>query len=109
MSKKLDEFQKEVERIIEEFNFNWSEYVQFAHLVEEVGELGEAITVELGDRKAGSGSSALADHSDIEEEVGDILFSIISIASVFKINASEAMGKAFKRYSKKLEKLKSSA
>jgi NTP pyrophosphatase (non-canonical NTP hydrolase) len=108
MTKKLDDIQKDVDKTIEDFNFNWSEYVQFTHLVEEVGELGEAITVKLGDRKSGSGESALADHDDIEEEIGDILFAILSIASMFRINASKAIEKTFKRYKRKLDKLNNS-
>ncbi|OIO08196.1 hypothetical protein COW98_02155 [Candidatus Roizmanbacteria bacterium CG22_combo_CG10-13_8_21_14_all_35_9] len=66
--KTLDEYQKAVKKIAQEFNFNWTIYVQFIHLVEEVAELGEALTVYNGDRKAGEEKAALADHSDIEEE-----------------------------------------
>lgn len=47
------------------YGFKWSTYAAYCHLVEELGELGEAITVAQGERKAGSGEESLADHSDM--------------------------------------------
>ena len=104
MKKTLDQYQKEVAEIIKKFNSNWSAYVQFIHLVEEVGELGEALTVKQGDRKGGSGKKALADHGDIEEEIGDILFSLIDLANRYSLSLDKIMGDTFKRYQKKLAK-----
>lgn len=56
--KTLKQYQKEVSELVKQFNFNWSLYVQYIHLVEEVGELGEALTVKEGDRQVGSGEKA---------------------------------------------------
>ena len=41
--KTLAQYQKEVAELVKRFNFNWSTYIQFIHLVEEAGELGEII------------------------------------------------------------------
>ena len=101
--KTLSEYQKEVEKIEKEFNFKWPLYVRFIHLVEEVGELGEAITVKNGDRKSGSGEKGLADHADLEEEFGDTLFSLFDLANKLQIDLPLALEKTFKRYHKKLE------
>lgn len=103
--KSLSQLQKEVEEIDKEFNFNWPLYVRFIHLVEEIGEVGEALTVYQKDRKAGLGSAALADHSNIEEELGDVLFSVFDIANQLKFNLNDVLEKTFARYKKKLEKL----
>ncbi|MBI4129968.1 hypothetical protein HY468_01480, partial [Candidatus Roizmanbacteria bacterium] len=78
---KLRDFQKKAAELIIKFNFNWSTYVEFIHLVEEVGELGEALTVYEGDRKAGNGKRALADHNDTEEEIGDVLFTLLILSN----------------------------
>ena len=104
--KTLDKYQKAVKKISQEFNFNWSIYVQFIHLVEEVAEFGEALTVFKGDRKAGEGKIALADHSDIEEELGDILFSVLELSNQLNLDTSMVLEKVLKRYKGKLEKLK---
>ena len=105
-SKSLTELQKEVKECAEKFNFGWSDYVQYIHLVEEVAELGEALTVQAGDRKAGSGESALADHTDPKEELGDVLFTVMQLANQLNVNLDEVMQKTFIRYEKKLENLK---
>jgi NTP pyrophosphatase (non-canonical NTP hydrolase) len=105
MTRSLKDFQKQTQEIINRFNFNWSTYVQYIHLVEEVAELGEAITVNEGDRKSGSGEKALADHSDLTEEIGDALFSVIAVANKLNIDSTQALEEAFKRYQLKLEKL----
>jgi len=100
-SKSLVDYQQKTKEASKGFDFNC--YVRFMHLVEELGELGEAITVYKGDRKAGSGGKALADHSDLEEEFGDVLFSLIDIANDLKIDLSATMETTFDRYEKKLK------
>jgi len=103
--KSLEDFEKQTKDVIKKFNYNWSLYAHFAHLVEEVGELGEAITVHTGERKAGSGKKALASHFDLREEIGDILFSTLAIATELNIDSTNALDIAFKRYGKKLKNL----
>ena len=104
----MDELQNEVKKKVEQFDFNWSTYVQYIHLIEEVGELGEALTVHSGDRKAGEGTSALADHNDPREEIGDVIFTTVAIANELGINLSEIMKVTFERYERKLARLNSS-
>ena len=106
-NKSLTEYQTVVQNVAEQFNFNWSNYVQYIHLVEEVAELGEALTVHQGDRAAGSGEKAQADHADPKEELGDILFTVIQLANQLGVNLEEVMDETFQRYDKKLKKLKS--
>ena len=103
---RLHEYQKEVGACAKKFKFHWSNYVQFMHLVEEVGELGEAITVCEGDRKSGSGNQALADHADVHEELGDVLFALLQLGNQLKVNAEEALAATLKRYEKKLKNYK---
>lgn len=100
----MQKFQKDVDEILDKFPFSWSNYAHYAHLVEEVGELGEAMTVYEGDRKAGSGEAALSDHSDMKEEIGDVLFALVRIANKVGVNLDEAIEYTIKRYSSKLEK-----
>jgi len=55
-----------------------------------------------GDRQVGSGEKALADHGDIEEELGDVLFSLIDLANRYNLGLDKIMEDTFKRYQKKL-------
>lgn len=102
----IREFQDEVEILLDKFPYRWSNYAHYAHLVEEVGELGEAMTVYEGDRVAGSGESAKADHSDLKEEIGDILFALVRIANKVGVDLDDAIEYTEKRYLKKLENYK---
>ncbi|MDP4011201.1 MAG: MazG-like family protein [Candidatus Roizmanbacteria bacterium] len=104
----LSEHQQKVKEIVRIFNFNWPLYVQYIHLVEEVAELGEALTVYNGDRKSGSGETALADHNDVEEEIGDVLFTILELCNLINLDASELLEKTYNRYENKNKKLKTS-
>lgn len=106
-SKTLKEYQQQIKGVAKEFNFNWSNYVQYIHLVEEVGELGEALTVNQGDRKSGSGENAEADHSSPKDEIGDILFTVIELANNLNLDASEILEETFARYGVKLKNLQS--
>lgn len=105
-SKTLQELQKEVKECADRFNFGWTDYVQYIHLVEETAELGEALTVQKGDRKAGSGENALADHSDPKEELGDVLFTVIQLANQLSVNLDDVMKQTFEHYEHKLKNLK---
>lgn len=104
--KTLKDYQNEVKELTKKFNFNWSNYVQYIHLIEEVGELGEALTVYKGDRKEGTGKKALADHCDLEEEFGDILFTLLELSSQLNFDLTTALEKTFERYNRKLNKSK---
>ncbi len=104
--KTLKQYQHEVGRSARGFKFHWSNYVQFMHLVEEVGELGEAITVHEGDRKSGSGGSALADHADVKEELGDVLFAVLQLGNQLNVDADGALQATLRRYEKKLKNYK---
>ena len=104
--KNLQEYQQKVQELAKKFNFKWSNYVQYIHLVEEVAELGEALTVHEGDRKAGSGEQALADHTSIEEEIGDILFTLLELSNQLNVDSSAVLEKTFERYQQKLKEYK---
>lgn len=105
-SKNLEQYQKEVAELVKRFNFNWSTYVQYIHLIEEIGELGESITVKEGVRQAGSGEKAQVDHGNIEEELGDVLFTLIELANKYNMSLSKVMEDTFKRYKNKLQNIK---
>lgn len=95
----LKQAQKITKDWIGKKGFKWSAYAAYCHLVEEVGELGEA----HGEREAGSGELGYADHSDMEEELADVLFSIMDIANRYDIDLEESFKKTMKRYDKKVE------
>ena len=103
----LSELQKIIAEWVKKNNFGWSNYAAYCHLVEEVGELGESITVASGERKAGSGAQALADHTNVSEELGDVLFSLIDISNRYNIDLNKCFKNTIVRYNQKVTMLAS--
>jgi NTP pyrophosphatase (non-canonical NTP hydrolase) len=100
----LSDIQDTVKKWVSEKGFKWSTYAQYCHLVEEVGELGESIVVANGEREPGDGAKGLADHSDINEEIGDVLFSTIALANQYNIDIEKCFQNTLKRYDAKVRR-----
>ena len=64
----------------------------FGKVAEEVGELKEALA------QAGSGSNQPSKLTDIEAELGDILFSLVNLARFVKVNPEEALRRSTNRF-----------
>lgn len=80
--KKAIKIQKNVSKV----GFDWPDYKgAFAKIEEELAELKEAIA---------DGS----DVKNIEEEIGDLLFSIVNVSRFFKVDAEVALVKTNKKF-----------
>ena len=64
----------------------------FGKVAEEVGELKEALA------QAGSGPNQPGRQTDIEAELGDILFSLVNLARFVKVNPEEALRRSTNRF-----------
>lgn len=94
----LTEMQKEVDDYIGQFKAGYfSPLGQLARLTEEVGELAREVNHRYGEKP----KKDTEDEKALEEELGDVLFVIISLANSLDINLSEAfnltMGKFTER------------
>jgi NTP pyrophosphatase (non-canonical NTP hydrolase) len=98
----INQIQEISKKWIKENGFKWSSYAEYCHLVEEVGELGEAIVVKHGERQSGSGEQGDADHDNIEEEIGDVLFSTVVIANRYNLDLEKVFEQTIKRYDEKV-------
>ena len=95
----ISEAQKKVEEIILHYGDYWEPLSMMASVSEEVGELARAMNIKYGGKK----SKGEEDGREIEEEMADILVSVLAIANVEKID----MGKALNRkIEKDYEKMK---
>ena len=66
----------------------------FGKVTEEVGELKEA----LAQAESGSGPNQPGKQTDIEAELGDILFSLVNLARFVKVNPEEALRRSTNRF-----------
>ncbi|MDV3104061.1 MazG nucleotide pyrophosphohydrolase domain-containing protein [Thermococcus waiotapuensis] len=85
------EGQKEVDELIKSMGGYWRPFEMLAALVEEVGELAD-VMLALEGVKGGAGRERL------EEELGDVLFALSSIANYYGINLAEALRKTVGKY-----------
>jgi XTP/dITP diphosphohydrolase len=79
--------------------FEWENTEQVWEKVEEeIGELKRAIENESGVAGAGSKNRDLTPDSQVEEEFGDLMFSLINYARFLRVDAENALEKANKKF-----------
>ncbi len=81
MSLKL--MQKQVDEQIMDYGGYWRPFSMLLRFFEEIGEFSRAINIKYGDKKAKS----TAEGRDIASELVDILFTVLAIAKLHKIDA----------------------
>ncbi len=75
--------QKQVDRWVSQFKDPyWQPHDILARLTEEMGELARQINIKFGPKK----NDTIQNESSIDEELADILFSVICLANSLKID-----------------------
>lgn len=102
----MKKYQKEVDKFVQQFDpAYWKPHETLARLVEEVGELAREINHKFGPKK----KKATEKDNELEDELADILFTLICIANSldidldagFKRVMDKAYGRDGDRYKKK--------
>ncbi|WP_432662198.1 MazG nucleotide pyrophosphohydrolase domain-containing protein [Wukongibacter baidiensis] len=89
----LIEIQKKIEKFTNEKNLNISPNVRIIDLVSEVGEMAKEIL-----KATDYGKKNFIANEDWQEEMGDVLFSLICLANSTDINLEESLYKVLKKY-----------
>jgi NTP pyrophosphatase (non-canonical NTP hydrolase) len=89
----IKEAQTKVEELIFHYGDYWSPLSQLARLIEEVGELGKAMNVKFGEKK----SKFPGDEGSVEEELADVLFTVLAMANSQKINIEKELEEKIKK------------
>lgn len=102
---KINQMQAEVDGWINKHKCSyWGHHEIFARLVEETGELAREINHEHGPKQ----KKTTEQEKGIEEELGDILFTLICIANKegidLKSSFEKAMAKCYERDKERYEK-----
>jgi len=91
----LKQYQEEVDKWAQQFKKPYySPLSQMARLTEEVGELAREINNIHGDKT----KKPTEDKKEIEDELGDIIFTAMCIANNLGINLDEAFEKTMEKY-----------
>ncbi len=71
-------------------------------VLDTMSELGEVAKEIL--KMSNYGENPIQYNSELKMELGDVLFSIITIANAFEIDLEEALNKVLKKYEKRMNK-----
>ncbi len=95
MEKNLTQIQKEVDHWVQQYEKPYfSPLSMMAALMEEVGEVARVMNIKYGDKPA----KGKEDLMNLQEEIGDVLFSLVCIANSEGFSLNDA-------YLQKIEKL----
>ncbi|WP_297550393.1 nucleotide pyrophosphohydrolase [Thermococcus sp.] len=90
----MNEWQELVDGLIRELGGYWKPFEMLAALMEELGELADAM---LGYE----GVKGKATKDKLQEELGDVLFALICIANHYGIDAGKALRASVEKYQKR--------
>ena len=95
----MNEAQKKVQLFCKKNNLSSSVEHRVLDVVSELGELSKEIL------KASSyGKSSYVSNEKIKLELGDVLFSLITLANSLDVNLEAALETVLKKYEKRIEK-----
>ena len=90
--------QQEVDNYIQQFKTGYfSPLGQLARLTEEVGELAREVNHHYGEKQ----KKASEDQKELNEELGDTLFVIVSLANSLDIDLTEAFDLTMKKFNER--------
>ena len=90
----MKKYQKELDNWFKKNNWKyWSPLSILARLFEECGEFARLVNHIYGDKKKKGTES----HQELEEEIGDITYTLICFANSNNIDLDQAIKKSFKK------------
>ena len=91
--------QKKVQNFCETNNITGTPESRLMDTVSELGEVAKEVLL-----ASNYGKSALRNNEKIEMEIGDVIFSIITLSNSLEINIEDALDKALEKYNERLAK-----
>ena len=86
----MEKYQKEIDNWVQGYKEPyWPALSQFAHLAEEVGEIGRLLNHMYGSKP----KKPNEDRQELGEEIADVLFTLICLANSHSINLDKEMDK----------------
>lgn len=98
MTKTMQDMQKDVDAYIGQFKQGYfSPLAQMARLTEEVGELAREVNHHYGEKQKKKEESP----KEVEEELGDVLFVLISMANSLDVDLSQSFELVMKKFTER--------
>lgn len=98
MDKSMKEMQKDVNDYIGQFKAGYfSPLAQMARLTEEIGELAREVNHSYGEKP----KKETEPPKEISEELGDVLFVVISMANSLDIDLTDSFNETMQKFSQR--------
>lgn len=98
MNKSMKEMQKDVNDYIGQFKAGYfSPLAQMARLTEEIGELAREVNHSYGEKT----KKETEPPKEISEELGDVLFVVISMANSLDIDLTDSFNETMQKFSQR--------
>lgn len=94
----LKELQKIVDEFINEIGGYWEDPIILARMIEELGEIAHVLQRIKGFRPISKEDSQINFEAELEIEIGDLLFVLISLANKREIDLEEVLIKVIEKY-----------
>jgi len=94
-----NESQEKVRKFMQENNTNNPIEYRMLDLVDEIGEMSKEIC-----KMSSYGTKEPKFREEIVSEIGDVFYSLITIANYYNIDLSEALDIVIEKYKKRIEK-----
>ena len=95
----MNEIQKKVRSFCNKNNLSSSIEHRVLDIVSEIGELSKEIL-----KASNYGKSSYVPNEKVKLELGDVLFSLITVANSLGVNLDSALEAVLKKYEKRIEK-----
>ena len=95
----MNKVQRKVQLFCKKNNLSNSIEHRVLDIISEIGELSKEIL-----KASNYGKSSYVSNEKIKLELGDVLFSLITLANSLDVNLDAALEAVFKKYEKRIEK-----
>ena len=95
----MEKIQKKVASFVKKNNMEATPEIQTLDLVSELGEFSKEIL-----NASNYGRKDTEYHDKLEDELGDVFFSLITVANSFEIKLDKALNRAIKKYNERIKK-----
>ena len=92
----MDVIQKEINELTIKYGLGGSVETKFIDLTSEVGELGKEIL-----EGTNYGETEFKKTDNLESEIGDVLFSLVSVANCVEVDLDSALKGVLEKYEKR--------
>lgn len=97
----MKNIQNKIKKFTQKYNLETTPEHRFIDLVSEIGEAGKELL-----KMTDYGTKEYEFRKELSEELGDVLFSLVTLANKFNIDLEDSLNKVLEKYEKRFDEKK---